>query len=60
MYARMPGGTRNPGGYVVPCDVIWQKEHGAFVELTDITGKHKWKQYIKKEHLLTDEEAERE
>lgn len=64
MYAKFLGGTKAPGGYVVPCDVINEvkDEHGgvcgAYVRLTDPKGDHSWCQYIDVSQLINDDEAE--
>lgn len=60
MYVKFDGGTRNPGGYVVPCDVVKTFSWGALVVLSSADGAHEWRQYVNNSELLTDEEAERD
>lgn len=61
MYVELPGGTRAPGGYIVPCEVL-KRSHGlAYVELSSETTDGEelsWRQWVRDEQLLTDEEAE--
>jgi hypothetical protein len=59
MYVKFPGGTRSPGGYIVPCEFIRQVAGGAMVRLSDVSGEHHWVQYVRDNQLMTDEEAER-
>jgi hypothetical protein len=64
MYAKLPGGTKAPGGYVVPCVVINEVTDsrggvcGAYIELSDPNGDCKWRQYVTVNQLLNDDEAE--
>lgn len=64
MYVKFPGGWRNPGGYVVPCEVVSQVNDtrgglvGAYVRLTAEDGSVSWSQYVRKEQLLNDDEVE--
>jgi hypothetical protein len=58
MYVKLPGGTRAPGGYIIPCAIIKQLHGWAYIECEDINGDYKWRQTVRNNQLLTDEEAE--
>ena len=63
MYVKFPGGTRNPGGYVVPCEPTGHTSgNQTQVELTAAPPNDhlSWKQWVSNSQLMTDEEAESE
>lgn len=60
MYVKFPGGTTSPGGYIVPCVVIKELHGWAYIECEDVTGNHRWRQTVRKNQILTDQEAEAE
>jgi hypothetical protein len=66
MYVKLPGGTRSPGGYIVPCEVHHIVNNtrggvmGAYVRLSSEDGTLSWVQYVRVEQLMNDDEAERE
>lgn len=64
MYVKLPGGTRNPGGYIVPVDMVApvMTEHGilagAYVKFSSSDFAISWTQYVKADQLLNDDEVE--
>lgn len=58
MYAKLPGGRLDPGGLIVPCEVITLMTHGAVVKFTSEDGKTSWTSYVRNERLLQDSEVE--
>lgn len=58
-YVKFPGGTRNPGGYVVPCEPTGRTSGDqTHVTLESEDGEHTWTQWVRNSQLLTDEEVE--
>ncbi len=63
MYLKLPGGTANPGGYVVPVEETGRNS-GNQTQVTLMGAPPNdhlsWSQWVRNEQLLTDEEAENE
>lgn len=58
-YVEFPGGTREPDGYIVPCEVIREIPGWVQVRLTAAPPNHMhhWKQWVRKSQLLTEEQV---
>ena len=55
MYVKLHGGTRSPGGYIVPCRVIRPAgEYWTIVELSNEEGTVKWEQAVRNGQLISD------
>lgn len=60
MYIELPGGARHPDGYIVPCEPTG-RESGGQVQVV-LRGappyqRHEWTQWVRKTHLLTEDEV---
>lgn len=60
MYVKLPGGTMDPAGYIVPCKVLKYQPGWAFILLSGAPPRQnlEWTQWVRDDTLLTDQEAE--
>ena len=53
VYVEHTGGTRSPDGYIVPATLTGESS-GFYlqVELEDVTGQYRWKQWVHMDSVL--------